>query len=92
MIQEKTAISSRREILCERNSLFHFSLNIKYGGQATYVYVFDHRPVFSPMPDWIGVARGIEPVLNMMVAKYSETEKGLSLYIMKLWTDFVKYG
>jgi len=33
-----------------------------------------------------------EPVLNMMVAKYSEIEKGLSLYIMKLWTDFAKYG
>lgn len=68
--------------------------------------MFDHRPVYSPMPDWIGVAHGIEigfvlgapfskipePVLNMMVPKYSEIEKGLSLYIMKLWTDFAKYG
>ncbi|KAJ7388414.1 neurexin protein binding [Desmophyllum pertusum] len=33
-----------------------------------------------------------EPFVNASVTKYSETEKGLSLYIMKLWTDFAKYG
>lgn len=68
--------------------------------------MFDHRLVYSLMPDWIGVAHGIEigfvlgapfsnipePILNMMVPKYSDIEKGLSLYIMKLWTDFAKYG
>jgi len=33
-----------------------------------------------------------DPFVNMMVMKYSEIEKGLSLHIMKLWTDFAKYG
>ncbi|XP_078372745.1 cholinesterase-like isoform X2 [Oculina patagonica] len=76
------------------------------GGQAPYVYLFDHRPVHRLVPDWMGVVHDMEngfvfgapfknisdPMLNMMVAKYSEIEKGLSLHIMKLWTDFAKYG
>ena len=33
-----------------------------------------------------------EPFLKALVLKYSEIEKGLSLYVMKLWTDFAKYG
>ena len=33
-----------------------------------------------------------DPFLNMMVKRYSEIEKGLSFYIMKLWTNFAKYG
>ena len=33
-----------------------------------------------------------DPLVNALVTKYSEIEKGLSLYIMKLWTDFAKYG
>ncbi|KAL9970956.1 hypothetical protein ACROYT_G023425 [Oculina patagonica] len=75
-------------------------------GRAPYVYLFNHRPVHTRVPDWIGVVHDMEngfvfgapfknisdPMLNMMVAKYSEIEKGLSLYIMKLWTDFAKYG
>ncbi|KAL9970961.1 hypothetical protein ACROYT_G023431 [Oculina patagonica] len=76
------------------------------GGRAPYVYVFDHRPVHTRVPDWMGVVHYMEngfvfgapfknisdSFLNMMVTKYSEIEKGLSLHIMKLWTDFAKYG
>ena len=69
--------------------------------------MFDHRAVFLSLPDWFtGVIHGMEvpfvfgapfknitePYINMLAKKYSETEKGMSLYVMKLWTDFAKYG
>lgn len=68
--------------------------------------MFDYRLVYLFMFDWIGVVYGIEIgfvfgvffsnifelILNMMVLKYFDIEKGLSFYIMKLWMDFVKYG
>jgi len=78
------------------------------GGRPPYVYVFDHRAEFLTLPDWVnGVAHGLEipfvfgspfkkipaePYINALIPKYSETEKGMSLYVMKLWTDFAKYG
>ena len=33
-----------------------------------------------------------EPYVNVLSTKYSEIEKGLSLHVMKMWTDFAKYG
>lgn len=68
--------------------------------------MFDHRAVYSHSPDWIGVSHVMdlpfvfgapfkeihEPFLKALVLKYSEIEKGFSLYVMKLWTDFAKYG
>ena len=62
--------------------------------------------MYSPLPDWLGVIHGTdvpfvfgapfknisEPYVNMVTTKYSEIEKGFSLYVMKLWTDFAKYG
>ena len=68
--------------------------------------MFDYRPVYSLTPEWMGVGHDMEVgfvfgapfkniadrFLNLMVTKYSEIEKGLSLYIMKLWTHFAKYG
>ena len=70
--------------------------------------MFDHRAEFLTLPDWVnGVAHGLEipfvfgspfkkipaePYINALIPKYSETEKGMSLYVMKLWTDFAKYG
>lgn len=62
--------------------------------------------MYSPLPDWLGVIHGTDvpfvfgvpfksvpdPLSNMLTPKYSEIEKGLSLYVMKLWTDFAKYG
>lgn len=75
-------------------------------GLPPYVYVFNHRPVYSTLPDWIGVAHGMDLALvfgapfknipdlfvNALTKKYSEIDKGVSLYIMRLWTDFAKYG
>lgn len=68
--------------------------------------MFNHTAVFSSLPEWIGVIHGQdvpfvfgapfvnipEPYINMLATKYSNTDKGMSLYIMKLWTDFAKYG
>ena len=75
-------------------------------GLPPYFYVLKHRPVYSPLPDWIGVAHGMDlalvfgapfknipdPFVNAVTKKYSEMDKGMSLYIMRLWTDFAKYG
>lgn len=75
-------------------------------GLPPYVYVFNHRPVYSTLPDWIGVAHGMDLALvfgapfknipdlfvNALTKKYSEIDKGMSLYIMRLWADFAKYG
>ncbi|KAL9970952.1 hypothetical protein ACROYT_G023418 [Oculina patagonica] len=75
-------------------------------GRAPYVYLFNHRPVYTVLPDWMGVVHAMDipfvfgapfknihdPFVTMMVTKYSEIEKGLSLFMMKLWTDFAKYG
>lgn len=68
--------------------------------------MFDYRPVHSLTPDWMGVVHAMDvgfvfgapfknirdPFVDMMVTTYSEIEKGLSFYIMKMWTDFSKYG
>jgi len=76
------------------------------GGRLPFVYVFNHRAVYSPLPKWIGAIHCMDipfvfgapfrnipdPIMNILTTKYSETEKGLSLYIMKLWTTFAKYG
>jgi len=74
-------------------------------GLKTYSYLFNHTPVHSPYPGWIGVSHGMEQgflfggpfktlswLLTMLVPKYSETEKDLSLNIMKMWTNFAKNG
>lgn len=108
LAQPKITLVSRdiaQEILGDNHDVY-FPLNVKQGGRPPYVYVFDHRPVYSRIPDWTGVVHAMDvgfvfgapfkniqdPFVNMMAMKYSEIEKGLSLYIMKLWTDFAKYG
>ena len=66
--------------------------------------MFNHRLEYSPLPGWMGVIHGTDvpfvfgaPLMPdaftmTLTKKYLETEKGLSLYVMKLWTDFAKYG
>lgn len=74
-------------------------------GLKTYGYLFNHTPVHSPYPEWIGVSHGMEQgfvfgapfkmlswFLTMLAPKYSEPEKDLSLNIMKMWTSFAKTG
>lgn len=70
------------------------------------MYVFNHRAKHSSLADWTGVIHGAEipflfgapfknipdPWSNSIATKYSETEEGLSLYVMKLWTNFAKHG
>ena len=78
----------------------------KQEGKPPYVYVLNHRAVYSPMPEWVGVIHFSdvlflfgapfkpipEPFGNLIAQHFSETEKGFSMYIMKLWTDVAKYG
>ena len=33
-----------------------------------------------------------DPFVYAITKKYSEIDKGMSLYIMKLWVNFAKYG
>ena len=54
-------------------------MGVVHGVDVPYVF----GAPFKNIPD---------PYVNAMVKKYSDIEKGLSLYIMKLWTDFAKYG
>ncbi|CAH3107518.1 unnamed protein product, partial [Porites lobata] len=74
-------------------------------GRPVYFYVFEHRPDFSKLPEWAGAFHGadigfvfgapfanISSPMEFFIPKYSEIEKGLSLYIMRLWTDFAKSG
>lgn len=91
----------------DRTITFLYTIPLNHqGGLPSYVYVFNHRPVYSTLPDWIGVAHGMDlalvfgapfknipdPFVNAVTNKYSEIDKGMSLYIMRLWTDFAKYG
>ena len=63
--------------------------------KSVYFYVFEHRPDFSELA--IGFVFGapfakVSPLVDSSTPKYSEIEKGLSTYVMKLWTDFAKFG
>lgn len=74
-------------------------------GTNLYLYVFEHRPDFSPFPRWTGAFHGVDigfvfgapfkrmrSLVDLFTPKFSEIEKGFSLYVMKLWTDFAKFG
>ncbi|KAM7430419.1 hypothetical protein ABFA07_018858 [Porites harrisoni] len=78
---------------------------LRKAGRPVYFYVFEHRPDFSKLPEWAGAFHGadigfvfgapfanISSLMEFFIPKYSEIEKGLSLYIMRLWTDFAKLG
>ena len=82
-----------------------FQLYFPQAGRQVYFYVFEHRPDFSKLPEWAGAFHGadigfvfgapfanISSPMEFFIPKYSEIEKGLSLYIMRLWTDFAKSG
>ena len=72
---------------------------------SVYFYVFEHRPDFSQLPEVTGAIHGddigfvfgapfakISPLVESFTPRYSDIETGLSRYIMKLWTDFAKFG
>ena len=73
--------------------------------KSVYFYVFEHRPAFSELPELTGAFHGedigfvfgapfakISSLVDSFTPRYSDIEKGLSTYIMKLWTDFAKFG
>ena len=75
-------------------------------GMDPFVYVFSHHPKFSSMPEWTGAFHGAdllfmfgEPVAKMQLLEtfpfatgFTEMEKGLSVFMMKMWANFAKYG
>lgn len=77
-------------------------------GRLPRVYVFDHRPTFARTPEWMGVIHGIDiaftfgfafmektrlsPIRETFLENFTEIEKGFSLQVMKMFTDFAKYG
>lgn len=70
-----------------------------------YMYIFNHRSKYSIWPEWAGVNHGDEmpymfgsplangpSVPNVLTTGFTEMEKGLSQFMMKLWTNFAKSG
>lgn len=82
--------------------------NFSQAGRLPRVYVFDHRPTFARTPEWMGVIHGIDipftfgfafmektrlsPIRETFLENFTEIEKGFSLQVMKMFTDFAKYG
>ena len=73
--------------------------------KSVYFYVFEHRPDISKLPELTGAFHGddigfvfgapfakISPLVDSFTPRYSDIETGLSRYIMKLWTNFAKFG
>ena len=75
-------------------------------GVSPFVYVFSHRPKFLLMPEWTGASHGAdifftfgEPVVKLglletfpWITGFTELEKGLSVFVMKMWANFAKFG
>ncbi|EDO36346.1 predicted protein, partial [Nematostella vectensis] len=76
-------------------------------GQAPFFYVFEHLPDFYHVGPWLSSMHGLDllfmtgvpfspghnaKLLQALVGNYSAMDKGLSLYMMELWTNFAKYG
>ena len=62
-----------------------------------YLYKFVHRSSQNPWPEWMGVMHGYEiefvfglPLNNSL--NYTSLERNISKSIMKMWTNFAKYG
>ena len=75
-------------------------------GKHPFVYIFSHHPKYSLLPEWTGAFHGAdlmfsfgEPIARMQlfdafpfVNGFNDMERGLSIFVMKLWTNFAKYG
>ena len=73
-----------------------------------YFYVFDHAPHLSKHPSWLGAYHAVDIALTfglplsmdgsgddlkwLLPNKFSDLEMGLSKYVMRMWTNFAKYG
>lgn len=85
------------------SSIQYSALTYATAGINTYFYQFSHRSAFSTQPKNTGVPHFDElqyvfgspwkPNAYTDRAKhYTDVEKGLSTMIMRMWTDFSKYG
>ena len=67
----------------------------RYGKDA-YFYFFKHRPSTTPWAEWMGVAHYEEVQFvfgsPLKENKYSKEEIELSKLMMKIWSNFAKYG
>ena len=72
-------------------------------GVPGYFYIFNHRSKYSVYPPWVGVNHADDlpytlgaPIKKIssipLTAGFTDVEKGLSRFVMKLWTNFAKYG
>ena len=76
-------------------------------GTNPFVYVFSHRAKFLLMPEWTGASHGAdifftfgEPVVKVglletfpfFMSGFTDIEKGLSVFMMKMWANFAKFG
>ena len=74
-------------------------------GNPGYLYIFNHRSKYSVWPEWVGINHADElpyvfgaPFQNPLTSEnplttgFTEMEKGLSQFMMKLWTNFAKSG
>lgn len=72
-------------------------------GIPGYFYIFEHRSKYSVWPSWAGVNHADElpyvfgapfktPNVSPLSNGFTDMEKGLSRFIIKLWTNFAKYG
>ena len=75
----------------------YFAESYARKGKKVYYYFFAHRPSTTPWADWMKVAHFSEvqfvfgqPLLNP--GRYTLEEIYLSSKIIKLWSNFVKYG
>ncbi|CAC5378604.1 BCHE [Mytilus coruscus] len=66
-------------------------------GNTVYMYSFEYRALFPPVPQWFGVLHASEndfvfgaPLIDSV--NYSDTDRYVSERMMKYWTTFAKTG
>lgn len=65
----------------------------------TFLYQFDHRPIFSGLPSWVVADHGHEipyvmgePLLDRLPDIWTDKERKVSAMLMEYWTNFAKTG
>ncbi|XP_063435181.1 cholinesterase-like [Mytilus trossulus] len=66
-------------------------------GNPVYMYSYEYRSLFPPVPQWFGVRHTAElafvfgaPLIDRV--NYSDTDRYVSMRMMKYWTTFAKTG
>lgn len=74
----------------------YFAESYSRYGKDVYFYFFSHRPSTTPWAKWMGVAHyeEVQFVFGSPVKKnkYTDEEVELSKLMMKMWSNFAKYG